>query len=244
MLDNELLAQLTSVLQTHASGSPLRSRAATPHARSEDRKTQGEEQDTGRQLFSENESSFLSQFLQSLYRDLAPLPLPSASTQPPEAPGETSNEAPPSPSEHAPKRRRHVVSEQRRRNQIREGFTHLAELLDTGRLYGARALGLNSGAGTGVEDEDLDDRTDAEEDLSLGCDEEEVQRRRKNAQRRARSRANAGKQARGRGRGRGGSAGCAGSKSAVLFQVVDLLYWLEQRNAALRQDISVLSTAV
>lgn len=132
----------------------------------------------------------------------------------------------------------------RRRNQIRESFTELSELLDTGRAYGARALGLNSGACTGVEDEELDDRTDTEEDLLLECNEEEVQRRKRNAQRRARSRAIAGRNARGRGRGRGGSAGGAGSKSAVLFQVVDMLYWLEARNAALRRDIVALESVV
>ena len=130
------------------------------------------------------------------------------------------------------------------RNQIRESFTELSELLDTGRAYGARALGLNSGACTGVEDEELDDRTDTEEDLLLECNEEEVQRRKRNAQRRARSRAIAGRNARGRGRGRGGSAGGAGSKSAVLFQVVDMLYWLEARNAALRRDIVALESVV
>ena len=138
------------------------------------------------------------------------------------------------------RRKRHILSEQRRRNQIREGFKNHSDLLDVGRAYGARALGLNAGAGTGVEDEELDDRTDTEEDLILGCDEEEVQRRKRNAQRRARSRAVQGKQNRGRGRGRGGSAGGAGSKSAVLFQVIDLLDWLEGRNAALAQEIAHL----
>lgn len=148
------------------------------------------------------------------------------------------------PEEPPQKRRRHIVSEQRRRNQIREGFMRLSELLDTGRLYGARALGLNAGAGTGVEDEDLDDRTDNEEDLSLVFDEEEAQRRRRNAQRRARSRVVGGKTVRGRGRGRGGSAGGSGSKSAVLFQVIDLLYWLDARNTTLRNEIAELSAAV
>lgn len=137
----------------------------------------------------------------------------------------------------AGRRKRHILSEQRRRNQIRQGFKDLSDLLDLGRLYGARALGLNAGAGTGVEDEELDDRTDTEEDLILGCDQEEVQRRKRNAQRRARNRS---KQNRGRGRGRGGSAGGAGSKSAVLFQVIDLLDWLEGRNDALEQDIAQL----
>ncbi|WFD25501.1 hypothetical protein MNAN1_000461 [Malassezia nana] len=135
------------------------------------------------------------------------------------------------------RRKRHILSEQRRRNQIRKGFKDLSDLLDLGRLYGARALGLNAGAGTGVEDEELDDRTDTEEDLILGCDQEEVQRRKRNAQRRSRNR---NKQNRGRGRGRGGSAGGAGSKSAVLFQVIDLLDWLEGRNNALEQEIAQL----
>mgnify|MGYP001940769733 CR=1 FL=1 len=92
------------------------------------------------------------------------------------------------------RRQRHIMSEQRRRNQAREAFQQLSELLAIGRTYGARALGLNSGAGTGVEDEELDDRTDTEEDLLLCCDEEELQRRKRNAQRRARSRAVTGKQ--------------------------------------------------
>ncbi|KOS14215.1 helix-loop-helix dna-binding domain-containing protein [Malassezia pachydermatis] len=144
------------------------------------------------------------------------------------------------------RRKRHIISEQRRRNQIREGFTKLSELLDAGRGYGARALGLNSGAGTGVEDEELDDRTDTEEDLLLGCDEEEIQRRKRNAQRRARSRAMAGKsqRGRGRGRGRGGSAGGAGSKSAVLFQVIDLLDWLQGRNATLERELHELDSQI
>lgn len=149
-------------------------------------------------------------------------------------------ESPPADVPGTGRRKRHILSEQRRRNQIREGFKGLSDLLDIGRGYGARALGLNAGAGTGVEDEELDDRTDTEEDLMLGCDEEEVQRRKRNAQRRARSRAVQGKQNRGRGRGRGGSAGGAGSKSAVLFQVIDLLDWLDGRNAALAQDIAQL----
>lgn len=138
------------------------------------------------------------------------------------------------------RRQRHILSEQRRRNQAREAFQQLSELLAIGRTYGARALGLNSGAGTGVEDEELDDRTDTEEDLLLCCDEEELQRRKRNAQRRARSRAVTGKQTRGKGRGRGGSAGHAGSKSAVLFQVIDLIDWLDGREEHLRRDIEVL----
>lgn len=138
------------------------------------------------------------------------------------------------------RRQRHIMSEQRRRNQAREAFQQLSELLAIGRTYGARALGLNSGAGTGVEDEELDDRTDTEEDLLLCCDEEELQRRKRNAQRRARSRAVTGKQTRGKGRGRGGSAGHAGSKSAVLFQVIDLIDWLDGREKHLRRDIEVL----
>ena len=41
-------------------------------------------------------------------------------------------------------------------------------------------------------------------------------------------------------RGRGGSAGQAGSKSAVLFQVIDLLDWLDGREAHLERDIHEL----
>ncbi|WFD42333.1 hypothetical protein MPSI1_000975 [Malassezia psittaci] len=203
-------------------------------------------------LFSAEETSFLSRFLSNLehgtenqiHFDAAS---PTASTSQVSLQSKHGNSDAPTEQpaeEHAtpPKRQRHIVSEQRRRNQIRSGFTRLSELLDMGRQQGARALGLNSGAGTGVEDEDLDDRTDNEEDLSLILDEEETQRRKRNAQRRARSRANTGKQSRGRGRGRGrgGSAGGSGSKSAVLFQVIDLLYWLNERNAALHKEIAEL----
>ena len=109
-----------------------------------------------------------------------------------------------------------------------------------GRQYGARALGLNAGAGTGVEDEELDDRTDTEEDLMLCCDEEVMMRRKRNALRRARTRQSHGRHTRGKGRGRGGSAGQAGSKSAVLFQVIDLLAWLDGRDAHLERDIHEL----
>lgn len=138
------------------------------------------------------------------------------------------------------RRRRHILAEQRRRNQSREAFEQLSELLGVGRKYGARALGLNSGAGTGVEDEELDDRTDTEEDLMLCCDEEVMMRRKRNALRRARTRLSHGRQTRGKGRGRGGSAGQAGSKSAVLFQVIDLLDWLDGRDERLKRDIHEL----
>lgn len=133
--------------------------------------------------------------------------------------------------------------EQRRRTTLRESFVQLAELVNTGRDYGARALGLQAGAGTGAEEEDLDDRTDKEEDLSLCFDEATLQRRQRNARRRARSRAQQG-QSRGRGRGRGGSAGGAGSKSAVLFQTADLLYWLEVRNRELEEELAAMSSVL
>lgn len=142
------------------------------------------------------------------------------------------------------RRMRHIIAEQRRRNHSREAFEQLSELLSVGRDYGARALGLNSGAGTGVEDEELDDRSDTEEDLLLCCDEDEVLRRKRNAQRRARNRAGPGKQARGKGRGRGGSAGHAGSKSAVLFQVIDLIDWLDGRDAHLEGEIRALESVL
>jgi len=146
------------------------------------------------------------------------------------------------PAETTPtgRRRRHILSEQRRRNQSREAFERLSELLGVGRQYGARALGLNAGAGTGVEDEELDARTDTEEDLMLCCDEEVMMRRKRNALRRARTRQRHGRHTRGKGRGRGGSAGQAGSKSAVLFQVIDLLDWLDGRDAHLERDIHEL----
>lgn len=189
-------------------------------------------------------------------KEAAPLPTEAAPTEAAPLPTEAAAQAPRSSPPVPPtvvddadvsaqdggvgRRRRHMASEQRRRNQIRECFTRLSELLEVSRGYGARALGLNSGAGTGVEDEVLDDRTDTEEDLFLECDEEELQRRKRNAQRRARSRVVAGKNQRGRGRGRGGSAGGAGSKSAILFQVIDLLDWLEGHNARLHTEIREL----
>jgi hypothetical protein len=50
---------------------------------------------------------------------------------------------------------------------------------------------------------------------------------------------------RGKGRGRGGSAGGgAGSKSAVLFQAVDLLHWLNGRNSILTKHVQQLEEAV
>lgn len=164
-------------------------------------------------------------------------PLSSVSSFPQEAAYEDEL---PSETRSTGRRRRHILSEQRRRNQSREAFERLSELLGVGRQYGARALGLNAGAGTGVEDEELDDRTDTEEDLMLCCDEEVVMRRKRNALRRARTRLSHGRHVRGKGRGRGGSAGQAGSKSAVLFQVIDLLDWLDGREAQLERDIREL----
>ena len=164
-------------------------------------------------------------------------PLSSVSSFPQEAAYEDEL---PSETTSTGRRRRHILSEQRRRNQSREAFERLSELLAVGRQYGARALGLNAGAGTGVEDEELDDRTDTEEDLMLCCDEEVVMRRKRNALRRARTRLSHGRHVRGKGRGRGGSAGQAGSKSAVLFQVIDLLDWLDGREAQLERDIREL----
>lgn len=67
-----------------------------------------------------------------------------------------------------------------------------------------------------------------------------MMRRKRNALRRARTRQSHGRHTRGRGRGRGGSAGQAGSKSAVLFQVIDLLDWLDGRDAHLERDIHEL----
>ena len=69
-------------------------------------------------------------------------------------------------------------------------------------------------------------------------------RRKRNAQRRARNRAGSGKQVRGKGRGRGGSAGHAGSKSAVLFQIIDLIDWLDGRDAHLEQEIRALESVL
>lgn len=168
------------------------------------------------------------------------------------------------------KRQNHILSEQRRRNHIREGFTELVSLLDLGRLYGARALGLNSGAGTGIEDEGLDDRTDissdedssSEESLQIAKSRRKKARAKKNALIQgaeemegggdvkemridlamiATASVAAGGRGRGKGRGRGGSAGGgAGSKSAVLFQAVDLITWLGGRNEELEKECEIL----
>ena len=258
-MDESAVADLSRMLRMHASGSPLRSHGSPIRNVYEEMNLRNVPRtpEASTPLFTENETSLLSQFLSNIEQGLAQPPPPNG-----DVPHASTSGAPPthsptpptkeearsaSPAEGegpAPKRRRHIVSEQRRRNQIRHGFTQLSELLDSGRQLGARALGLNAGAGTGVEDEDLDDRTDNEEDLSLILDEEEAQRRRRNAQRRARSRAIAGKQVRGRGRGRGGSAGGSGSKSAVLFQVIDLLHWLDARNAALRAELDEMRRIV
>ena len=264
-MDEAAIADLSGMFRMHASGSPLRSHGSPIRNVYDEMNVRSMPRtpEAGTPLFTENETSLLSQFLSNIEQGLAHPPpdqgMPQASTS--EAPHahtptplakEDARSASPAEGEGpAPKRRRHIVSEQRRRNQIRHGFTQLSELLDSGRQLGARALGLNAGAGTGVEDEDLDDRTDNEEDLSLILDEEEAQRRRRNAQRRrrnaqrrARSWAVAGKQVRGRGRGRGGSAGGSGSKSAVLFQVIDLLHWLDARNAALRAELDEMRRVV
>ncbi|EPQ28964.1 uncharacterized protein PFL1_03254 [Pseudozyma flocculosa PF-1] len=102
------------------------------------------------------------------------------------------------------KRQNHILSEQRRRNYIREGFKELVVLLDDGRSLGARALGLSSGFGTGVEDEGLDDRTDVE-----GGEDDILAVGRKKPPKKAKKAGPNGARARGKGRGRGGSAGAA-----------------------------------
>lgn len=133
------------------------------------------------------------------------------------------------------KRQNHILSEQRRRNYIREGFKDLVVLLDDGRNFGARALGLSSGFGTGVEDEGLDDRSDIDDVvdvLSVG---------RKKPPKKAKKAGPDGVRQRGKGRGRGGSAGGgAGSKSAVLFQAVDLIRWLDGKSRELTQQCEAL----
>ena len=87
------------------------------------------------------------------------------------------------------------------------------------------STGLASGAGTGIEDEGLDDRSDDDGEEEEGSG---LPRRKKI---KARSRKSNSTRGKGKGRGRGGSAGGgAGSKSAVLFQAVDLLRWLQLRN--------------
>ncbi|PWN98660.1 hypothetical protein FA09DRAFT_329176 [Tilletiopsis washingtonensis] len=137
------------------------------------------------------------------------------------------------------KRANHILSEQRRRNHIRESFKDLVVLLEAGRAFGARGLGLASGAGTGIEDEGLDDRS--EEDVRPSEDDEVSRAKRK----KARARRTQPGRGRGKGRGRGGSAGGgAGSKSAVLFQAVDLLKWIEGKNAELERTIEQLEEAV
>lgn len=152
------------------------------------------------------------------------------------------------------KRQNHIMSEQRRRNHIREGFAELVSLLDLGRSYGARGLGLSSGAGTGIEDEGLDDRTDVSSDEES---DEEAAALAKARRKKARAKRNAllaaaaaggngaaaaaAARGRGKGRGRGGSAGGgAGSKSAVLFQAVDLVKWLESRNESIEEECRLL----
>ncbi|SPO21379.1 uncharacterized protein UTRI_00856 [Ustilago trichophora] len=133
------------------------------------------------------------------------------------------------------KRQNHILSEQRRRNYIREGFKDLVVLLDDGRNFGARALGLSSGFGTGVEDEGLDDRSDIDDVvdvLAVG---------RKKPPKKAKKAGPDGVRQRGKGRGRGGSAGGgAGSKSAVLFQAVDLIRWLDGKSKELTRQCESL----
>lgn len=160
----------------------------------------------------------------------------------------------------AEKRQNHILSEQRRRGHIREAFKELVDMLEAGREFGARGLGLSSGAGTGIEDEGLDDRSDYESTLEEEGASAAAKRRKAKAKRRAAleaaRRAGAsgkavsaaivnGSGGRGKGRGRGGSAGGgAGSKSAVLFQAVDLLHWLDGRNALLSQHVEELESAL
>lgn len=157
------------------------------------------------------------------------------------------------------KRSNHILSEQRRRNHIREAFKELVDLLEAGRDFGARGLGLSSGAGTGIEDEGLDDRSDYEstledEEQSAATKRRKLKARRRAALEAARKAGATGHAAaaaflngsgRGKGRGRGGSAGGgAGSKSAVLFQTVDLLHWLNGRNEVLSKHVQELEEAL
>ncbi|PWN43685.1 hypothetical protein IE81DRAFT_65087 [Ceraceosorus guamensis] len=133
------------------------------------------------------------------------------------------------------KRQNHILSEQRRRNHIREAFKELVELLEAGRAFGARGLGMSSGAGTGIEDEGLDDR---ESDDVHSSEDDDVSRAKRRKARNKRAMPGGG---RGKGRGRGGSAGGgAGSKSAVLFQTVDLVRWLDGRKLGLEQQCEIL----
>ena len=153
------------------------------------------------------------------------------------------------------KRQNHILSEQRRRNHIREAFKELVDLLEAGREFGARGLGMSSGAGTGIEDEGLDDRSDYESTLEDEEASAATKRRKAKAKRRAAMEAilssggrltngSVATRGRGKGRGRGGSAGGgAGSKSAVLFQAVDLLRWLEGRNEVIGRHVQELEEA-
>lgn len=150
------------------------------------------------------------------------------------------------------KRQHHILSEQRRRNHIREAFKELVELLEAGREFGARGLGMSSGAGTGIEDEGLDDRSDYESTLEDEEASAAAKRKKAKAKRKAAMEAilksggrmdngSVATRGRGKGRGRGGSAGGgAGSKSAVLFQAVDLLRWLEGRNEVVSRQVEQL----
>ena len=113
------------------------------------------------------------------------------------------------------KRQNHILSEQRRRNHIREAFKELVDLLEAGREFGARGLGLSSGAGTGIEDEGLDDRSDYESTLEDEEPSAAAKRRKAKAKRKAAIEAvlsaggrvtngSAATRGRGKGRGRGG----------------------------------------
>lgn len=134
----------------------------------------------------------------------------------------------------------------------------MVELLELGRKYGARALGLAAGAGTGVEDEGLDDRSDEDRHVSPSAlyaipqgtdgalagpvDTAALAAVPIPAPSRRKKRTRDVEEHTGRGRGRGGSAGGeAGSKSAVLFQAVDFLTWLEGRNDLLERQCDALA---
>lgn len=207
-------------------------------------------------LFNVSESSLLASFFESLDQEFFPnLASNSASNSARGSPAaratsttsDTVNSLPDVPVT-APRPTQEIqsqdiqqpVNDQHRRTTVREYLAQMSQLHRVAYKFNARALGLRAGSGTGIEDEDIDDRSDNEEDLSLCFNEEEESRRRRNVQRRARNRARSDQIGKKKGRGRGGSAGGSESKGVVLFKTVDLMYWLQERNKKLQQEIEAL----
>lgn len=207
-------------------------------------------------LFNVSESSLLASFFESLDQEFFPnLASNSASSSARGSPAaratsttsDTVNSLPAAPvtvprptQEIQSQDIQQPVNDHQRRTTVREYLAQMSQLHRVAYKFNARALGLRAGSGTGIEDEDIDDRSDNEEDLSLCFNEEEESRRRRNVQRRARNRARSDQIGKKKGRGRGGSAGGSESKGVVLFKTVDLMYWLQERNKKLQQEIEAL----